>query len=99
MTKTPPKDIGASVRARLLGIARAQGEDFQLVLTRYANERLLFRLASSRHAQRFVLKGAALFTLGPASPTERLATSTCSASATRASTTYARSSSRCSRLT
>jgi len=68
MTKTPPKDIGASVRARLLGIARAQGEDFQLVLTRYANERLLFWLASSRHAQRFVLKGAALFTLWTGKP-------------------------------
>ena len=56
MTKTPSKDIGASVRARLLDLARKRGEDFQLVLTRYANERLLFRLASSRHAQRFVLQ-------------------------------------------
>ena len=37
MTKTPPKDIGASVRARLLNLARARGEDVQLVLTRYAN--------------------------------------------------------------
>jgi hypothetical protein len=68
MTKTPPKDIGASVRARLLRLARERGEDFQLVLTRYANERLLFRLASSRHAQRFVLKGAALFTLWTGKP-------------------------------
>lgn len=63
MTKTPSKDIGASVRARLLRLARERAEDFQLVLTRYANERLLFRLASSTHGQRFVLKGAALFTL------------------------------------
>ena len=38
------------------------------MLTRYANERLLFRLASSRHAQRFVLKGAALFTLWTGKP-------------------------------
>jgi predicted nucleotidyltransferase component of viral defense system len=68
VTKTPPKDIGASVRARLLRLARARGEDFQLVLTRYANERLLFRLASSRHGQRFVLKGAALFTLWTGKP-------------------------------
>ena len=68
MTKAPPKDIGASVRARLLRLARERGEDFQLVLTRYANERLLFRLASSRHAQRFVLKGAALFTLWTGKP-------------------------------
>lgn len=62
MTKRP-KDIGASVRARLLRLAQERGEDFQLVLTRYANERLLYRLANSRHASRFVLKGAALFTL------------------------------------
>jgi predicted nucleotidyltransferase component of viral defense system len=68
VTKSPPKDIGASVRARLLRVARERGEDFQLVLTRYANERLLFRLASSRHAQRFVLKGAALFTLWTGKP-------------------------------
>jgi hypothetical protein len=44
-----PKDIGASVRARLLRLAQERGEDFQLVLTRYANERLLYRLASSRY--------------------------------------------------
>src|SRR5688572_17856388 len=62
MTK-PPKNIAASVRARLLGLARERGEDFQLVLTRYVNERLLYRLAASPHASRFVLKGAALFTV------------------------------------
>lgn len=68
MTQSPPKDIGASVRARLSRLARERGEDFQLVLTRYANERLLFRLASSRHADRFVLKGAALFVLWTGKP-------------------------------
>jgi hypothetical protein len=47
----------------LLGLARERGEDFQLVLTRYANERLLYRLAQSPHVPRFVLKGAALFTV------------------------------------
>ncbi len=67
MTKSP-KDIGASVRARLLRLARERGEDFQLVLTRYANERLLYRLASSEHASRFVLKGAALFTIWTGEP-------------------------------
>ena len=67
MTKAP-RDIGASVRARLLRLARERGEDFQLVLTRYANERLLYRLASSPHASRFVLKGAALFTLWTGKP-------------------------------
>lgn len=69
MTKAaPPKDSGTSVRAHLSRLARERGEDFQLVLTRYANERLLFRLASSRHAERFVLKGAALFTLWTGKP-------------------------------
>jgi predicted nucleotidyltransferase component of viral defense system len=67
MTKSP-KDIGASVRARLLRLARERGEDFQLMLTRYANERLLYRLASSEHGSRFVLKGAALFTLWTGQP-------------------------------
>lgn len=68
MTKSPPKDIAASVRKRLSRLSRERSEDFQSVLTRYANERLLFRLASSRHAQRFVLKGAALFTLWTGKP-------------------------------
>ena len=62
MTK-PTKNLGASVRSRLLRLAKERGEDFQLVLTRYANERLLYRLAVSSHGPRFVLKGAALFTL------------------------------------
>jgi len=68
MKKTVAKDIGVSVRARLLRLARERSEDFQSVLTRYANERLLFRLASSRHAQRFVLKGSSLFTLWTGQP-------------------------------
>jgi predicted nucleotidyltransferase component of viral defense system len=68
VTKRPLKDVGTSVRARLLRIAHERGEDFQLVLTRYANERLLFRLASSAHSPRFVLKGAALFTVWTGKP-------------------------------
>ena len=54
------KDLGASVRARLLQISKDKGQTFELVLTRYAIERLLYRLAQSRHADRFVLKGAML---------------------------------------
>jgi predicted nucleotidyltransferase component of viral defense system len=54
------KNIGASVRARLLRISKDGGQSYQLVLTRYANERLLYRLAESAHAERFVLKGAVL---------------------------------------
>ncbi|RTL89286.1 MAG: nucleotidyl transferase AbiEii/AbiGii toxin family protein [Hyphomicrobiales bacterium] len=54
------KNIGASVRARLLQLAKASGQSFDLVLTRFALERLLFRLSQSPHADRFVLKGAML---------------------------------------
>ena len=55
-----PQNIAASVRARLLNHARAHGQAFDLVLTRYALERLLYRLSTSRVAHRFVLKGAML---------------------------------------
>jgi hypothetical protein len=44
-----------------MNLARECREDFQLVLTRYGLERLLYRLAQSPHASEFVLKGAALF--------------------------------------
>ena len=57
------QDPGASVRARLLTKAKAEQQDFNLVLTRYALERLLYRLSRSRHAERFLLKGALLFDL------------------------------------
>jgi hypothetical protein len=58
-----PTDRAASIRARLLNLAKASGSDFNLVLVRFGLERFLFRLAASGHAQRFVLKGALLFTL------------------------------------
>ncbi len=57
------KDIAASVRARLLHLAKAQGVDFNQVLVRFALERLLYRLSESAHADQFLLKGALLFTL------------------------------------
>jgi len=54
-------NVAASIRQRLLNHARAQTQDFQVVLTHYAIERLLYRLEHSAHAGRFVLKGAMLF--------------------------------------
>ena len=54
------KNVGASVRARLLNLSKANGQSFDLVLTRFALERLLFRLSQSPYADRFVLKGAML---------------------------------------
>ncbi|MFH1813186.1 MAG: nucleotidyl transferase AbiEii/AbiGii toxin family protein [Pseudomonadota bacterium] len=56
-------NVSASVRARLLNVARAQGVDFNQVLVRFALERILYRLTQSPHADRFLLKGALLFTL------------------------------------
>ncbi|HKI33410.1 MAG TPA: nucleotidyl transferase AbiEii/AbiGii toxin family protein [Gemmataceae bacterium] len=55
--------MAASVRARLRNIATTRGDDFQLVLTRYCLERLLYRLSRSAHGRVFILKGAMLFPL------------------------------------
>ncbi len=53
----------ASIQAQLARLAKERKEDPQLFILRYANERLLYRLSVSPHAKRFVLKGAALFTV------------------------------------
>lgn len=57
-----PRNVGASVRQRLLNLAHARGQPLELLLTRYALERLLHRLSLSSHRERFVLKGALLLT-------------------------------------
>ncbi len=62
MTTKPITNVSASVRARLLELSRKNGEQFNFLLTRYALERLLYRLGSTNR-QRFVLKGAMLFAL------------------------------------
>ena len=49
-----PRNVGASVRQRLLNLARASGQPLELLLTRYALERLLHRLSISPHRHRFV---------------------------------------------
>lgn len=63
MTRGKPTNVAASVRQRLMNLAKARGEEFQYVLTRYGLERLLYRLSRSEHSTLFVLKGAALFQL------------------------------------
>ncbi len=54
-------NLAASVRAKLQNIKEKTGEDFQLLLMRFAAERLLYRLSVSSHKDKFLLKGAALF--------------------------------------
>ena len=49
-----------SVQARLVGHAKMIGVDPNLVLVRFASERLLYQLSRSHHAERFILKGALL---------------------------------------
>jgi hypothetical protein len=56
-----PRNVSASIRQKLLNIAARQAEDFGLVLTRYALERLLYRLSQSAYCDQFILKGAMLF--------------------------------------
>ena len=63
MTSTEIRNLPASVRARLLNLAKERREDFTGILTRYALERFMYRLATSEHAERFVLKGATLFAI------------------------------------
>jgi len=63
VTPEAKKNLPASVRARLLNLAKERGEDLDLVLKRFGIERLLFRLSQSPHRDLFILKGAMLFEL------------------------------------
>src|SRR5260370_1776085 len=60
--KPPIKNMGASVRSRLLHISKQRRQPFQLGLTYYVLERLLYRLSQTKHRDRFILKGAMLLT-------------------------------------
>jgi len=59
----PPTDIAASVKQKLLNLARERGEDFNTLLVRYGVERFLYRLSVSKHSGSMNLKGAMLFVL------------------------------------
>ena len=56
-------NLSASILARLLTLAKERGDDYSLLLNRFATERLLARVSASRYADRFLLKGALLFAL------------------------------------
>ncbi len=58
-----PANIAASVKQRLLNLARAERRVYDVVLVRYALERLLYRLSLSEHRGSFILKGGMLVTL------------------------------------
>jgi len=54
-------NTAASVRQKLKNLARSSQENFNLVLTRFGLERLLYRISVSSHAELFTLKGGTLF--------------------------------------
>ncbi|OZB15164.1 MAG: hypothetical protein B7X55_10050 [Rhodobacterales bacterium 34-62-10] len=63
-----PVNTAASVRQRLLNLARENGRDFQTLLVAFGLERLIYRLSVSPHRDSFVLKGGMLVTLWTSDP-------------------------------
>jgi predicted nucleotidyltransferase component of viral defense system len=68
MNATQIERMPVSVKARLLNLSKERGEDYNLILTRYALERFLYRLSHSPYKNEFILKGAMVFQLWGASP-------------------------------
>lgn len=62
------KTSAASVRARLKNAAKEREVEFQNLLVRFGNERLLYRLSRSEYEKTFILKGAALFAVWTGEP-------------------------------
>lgn len=58
--RKPLQNVGPAIRARLLNLLKQRNEPFELLLTQYTLERLLYRLSISKERNRFVLKGAML---------------------------------------
>ena len=57
------RNLEASLQQRLRNHAKITGDDVALILIRYINERFLYRLSLSPDRDRFILRGATLFTL------------------------------------
>lgn len=64
MSSPIKKNLPASVRQRLLNLSETKGIAYELILSRYGVERLLYRLTQSNQRDRFLLKGAMLFAVG-----------------------------------
>lgn len=60
MSRREPRNIPASVRARLLNEARASGDSYDQVLQYFAIERFLYRLSKTEWSERFIVKGATM---------------------------------------
>lgn len=53
-------NFGRSAKAKLLNIARKENLQYQLLVTRYFQERFIYRLSVSQYRNHFLLKGGAL---------------------------------------
>ena len=54
------KNYGKSIRTKLLNVAKKEDVFYQTILTRFFQERLLFRMSQTRYRNNFYLKGGAL---------------------------------------
>lgn len=60
MSKDNITNYGKSIRSKLLNVAKKENVFYQTVLTRYFQERLLYRMSQTRYRDNFYLKGGAL---------------------------------------
>ena len=60
MSKEQNKNYGKSIRTKLLNVARKENVFNQTILTRYFQERLLYRISQTQYRGNFYLKGGAL---------------------------------------
>ena len=60
MSNETIKNYGKSIRSRLLNISKKENVFHQTILTRYFQERLLYRMSQTRYRSNFYLKGGAL---------------------------------------
>lgn len=63
MNQEKSKNVSASVLQRLINLSKKKGDDLNLIFIRYSAERLLYRLSITEYSDRFILKGAMLFTV------------------------------------
>jgi predicted nucleotidyltransferase component of viral defense system len=57
------KNLTASIRARLQNKAKETDRSFSEILQYYGMERFLYRFSQSQYAEKFILKGALMFTV------------------------------------
>lgn len=54
------KNIGKSIRTKLLNIAQKEKQEYMKILGRFFHERILYRISQSDYKEQFLLKGSSL---------------------------------------